>query len=112
MTTWNAPRLPPQPFSVQRTNALAVGALICAFILPPLGIVLACVAVHQINRSGEKGRTMAGWAIVLGYIFSILAIAAIILVVTVVIADLAEYVLWFITFQWAGGNAPPSGHFR
>lgn len=55
---------------------------------------------------------MAGWAIVLGYIFSILAIAAIILVVTVVIADLAEYVLWFITFQWAGGNAPPSGHFR
>jgi Domain of unknown function (DUF4190) len=110
---------PPQPvppvgrFPSQPTNTMAIAAFACAFVLPPLAIILGIVAVHQINRSGEQGRSLAGAGIVLGYLFSILAVVAIVVVASILIIDLLKAFLWFATFQWASTNPTPAaiGHF-
>ena len=69
---------PYPPYRPPQTNALAIAALICAFLFAPLGIVFGHISLSQIKRSGEEGRGMAVAGLVVGYIVTIGTILALI----------------------------------
>lgn len=106
--------LPPPP--PQRTNTMAILALIFAFLVAPLGIVFGFVARGQIRRTGEGGRGLATAGLVLGIVFTVIGIAAVVLAVLVVAAlpktlrtaDVQDQVAR--TTQSAAGVAPSAVH--
>lgn len=63
------------------TNAMAIVALIMAFVVPFLAIIFGHVARSQIRRTGEDGAGMALAGLIIGY----LSIAAYIVAVVVVV---------------------------
>ena len=66
---------PAQPAQAQPgTNAMAILALICAFVFAPLGIVFGYMAKKQIKQTGEQGEGLANVGLVLGYVFTGLAV--------------------------------------
>lgn len=81
----------PAPYSpAQSTNAVAIGAFVSAWILPPLGIVLGHVARAQIRHRGESGSGLALAALIISYTFTILAIVVIVLAVVIAVAVTKE----------------------
>ncbi|HPX35386.1 MAG TPA: peptidylprolyl isomerase [Mycobacterium sp.] len=66
------------PYRPPPTNALAIAALICAFLFAPLGIVFGHLSLSQIKKSGEEGRSMAVAGLVISYIVTIGTILALI----------------------------------
>lgn len=64
---------PPRP-----TNTLAIAALVCAFLIAPLGIVFGHMSLSQIRRTGEEGRGMALAGLIIGYVATALAIVLIV----------------------------------
>ncbi|OJZ64175.1 DUF4190 domain-containing protein [Mycolicibacterium diernhoferi] len=61
---------------------MSIAALVCSLVLAPLGIVFGHIALSQIKRSGEDGRGLAIAGLVIGYIFT--AVALLWIIVTVV----------------------------
>ncbi|GAB4100773.1 DUF4190 domain-containing protein [Sinomonas halotolerans] len=51
----------------QRTNGLAIAALISSFFISLLGVILGHIALNQIKRTGEGGRGLAIAGLVIGY---------------------------------------------
>lgn len=47
---------------------MAIVALVCAFILPILGFILALVALSQIKKTGEKGHGLAVGAVIVSIV--------------------------------------------
>lgn len=79
----------------QRTNTLAIIALILGFVVPLGGIICGHIALGQIRRTGEDGRGLALAGTILGYVFTGLT-------VLVVIA----YIIFFVViFAAAGAGA-------
>lgn len=68
------------PVVVRRTNAMAIAALVSSLVLAPLGIVFGHIALSQIKSTGEDGKGLAIAGLVIGYIFTAIA------------------VLWFVVF--------------
>ena len=68
------------------TNVMAILALVFAFVFAPLGIVLGHIAKRQIRRTGEDGGGLATAGLVLGYLFTIAWIIAVV-VLTVLAAN-------------------------
>lgn len=69
------PQMPAgQPAAEERTNTLAIVALISSFFISLLGIILGHIALSQIKKSGEKGRGLALAGTIIGYVFTGLAI--------------------------------------
>ena len=62
------------PMPVARTNSMAVAALVCSLVLAPLGIVFGHIALSQIKRTGEDGKGFAIAGLVIGYIFTGIAV--------------------------------------
>jgi hypothetical protein len=60
----------PYPPTEPAHNTLAVLSPVFAVVLPPAGVVLGHVALVQIRRSGEQGRTPAIWGLILGYLLT------------------------------------------
>jgi len=59
----------------QKYNLLAILSIILAFIIYPVGLVLAIIALVQIKKTGEKGKLLAILAIILpGIIYAIVMI--------------------------------------
>jgi hypothetical protein len=54
----------------QRTNSMAIAALVCSLVFAPLGIIFGHIALAQINRTREEGRGMAIAGLVIGYLFT------------------------------------------
>lgn len=52
----------------QRTNVLAIIALVLGCLISPLAAVFGYIALSQISRSGERGTAIAWVAVVLGYL--------------------------------------------
>ncbi|MGV0792460.1 peptidylprolyl isomerase [Mycolicibacterium sp. XJ1819] len=69
---------PPRP-----TNALAIAALVCAFLFAPLGIVFGHVSLSQIKKSGEEGRGLAVAGLIIGY--AITALTAVVIAIAVLL---------------------------
>ncbi len=59
-----------------KTNVLAILALVFAFVFPVAGIVMGHIALKQIRESGEEGEPLAKWGMILGYVFTGLALLA------------------------------------
>ncbi|MEU4807082.1 DUF4190 domain-containing protein [Actinosynnema sp. NPDC023587] len=74
----------------RRTNGMAIAALICAFVFAPAGIALGVIARNQIKRTGEDGRGLATAGLVLGVVFTVLGVIAVI--------------LWVAAFYWLVKN--------
>lgn len=60
------PGQPQQP--PQKTNTLAIIALISSFFISVLGIVLGHIALSQIKKTGEGGRGLALAGTIIGYV--------------------------------------------
>ena len=69
----------PYPPTEQRHNTLAVLSPVFAVVLPPVGAVLGHVALVQMRRSGEPGRTAAIWGLILGYLLTLALLIGLIL---------------------------------
>jgi len=77
---------PPQPYSAQPyaqqpyaqpaapTNTMAILSLVFAFVFAPLAIVFGHMAKKQIKQTGEGGDGLATAGLVMGYIFTGLAV--------------------------------------
>lgn len=72
------PGYPPYPAypQVRDTNIWAILSLISAFSIPPLAIIAGHVALSQIKRSGDQGRGLAIAGLVLGYVFTVVFVLA------------------------------------
>lgn len=91
----HAPAPPPAPGPAPRpTNTLAIISFalgVAAFVvLPIIGAIGAIVTGHmargEIRRTGEGGRALATWGLVLGYlhlVIGVLLVAAVVLVIVV-----------------------------
>jgi hypothetical protein len=55
---------------VKRTNAVAMVAIVMVFFNPVAGLILGHIALAQIKRTGEEGRTAALLAAVIGWVLS------------------------------------------
>jgi uncharacterized membrane protein len=74
-----APQLAPQPTAPeQKTNGLAIGALVCAFFIPILGLILGIVAKSQIKKTGEGGSGLATAAIIISIIYMVITVILIV----------------------------------
>ena len=72
--TPGSPYAPAGGYGSERTNVLAIIALIGAFVVPLAGIICGHIALAQIKRTGEKGRGLALAGTILGYVFVVLGI--------------------------------------
>lgn len=75
----DAPPPAPEPSSTpyssapeQKTNTLAIVALILGILIPIAGIVVGHISLSQIKKTGENGRGLALTGTILGYVFSLL----------------------------------------
>lgn len=66
----------PIPGAEQRTNTVAIVALVLGFVFPIGGIVAGSVALAQVKRTGEKGRGLAIGGIVAGAVVMVLTVVA------------------------------------
>lgn len=67
------------PKAVRRTGALPVIALVTAFIVPPLAVVLGIVGIRETNRTGDGGRGLAVAAVIFGTLTSLFWLLSIIM---------------------------------
>jgi len=70
-----SPYAQPYPAAPQQTNTMAILALVFAFVFSPLAIVFGHMAKKQIRERGEGGDALATAGLILGYIFTGLAVA-------------------------------------
>lgn len=75
------PEQQPVVVAPQKTNTLAIVSLISAFFISILGIILGHIALSQIKKTGEGGRGLALAGTILGYVFLVFQIVAIILII-------------------------------
>lgn len=76
---------------VQKTNSMAIAALVASLTVSFLGIVFGHIALSQIRRTGEEGRGLAIAGLIIGYIAT--AISAILLILLLVaINEANDYV--------------------
>lgn len=70
--------------SAQKTNGIAIAALISSFFVSVLGIILGFVALNQIKTSGEQGRGLALAGIIIGFVA--VGITVLVVIISVVAA--------------------------
>jgi hypothetical protein len=73
-----------------KTNGLAIASLICAFIMPILGIILGIISLGKIKQTGEGGRGMAMFGIIGGAVFTISSIIASIFFINLVLGEIDD----------------------
>ena len=64
----------------QKTNTMSIVALISAFVIPLVAIILGHISLSQIKRTGEKGRGLALAGTILGYVFTALYVITFIII--------------------------------
>jgi hypothetical protein len=55
----------------QRTNVLAIIALVLGIVVPPGGIICGHIALSQIKKTHENGRGLALAGTIIGYVLTI-----------------------------------------
>ena len=73
-------------------NLFAILAIIFGFAIPPAGIVLGHISLHQIKRTHEEGRPLALIGLIAGYVITALYLAYIV------------FIIVFIMFAATHGN--------
>lgn len=67
--------------TAQKTNGMAIAAIIFAFVCNVVGIVLGHISLKKIKQSGERGRGLAIAALVIGYLSVVATVVISIMVV-------------------------------
>ena len=62
--------------SSEKTNTLAIVSLVMALFVPLVGAILGHVAMGQIKKTGQQGRGIALAGVIIGWVFTALAILA------------------------------------
>ena len=75
-----------QPQPVRPTNTLAIVALVLAFVVPVGGVICGHMARKQIKETGEDGSGMATAALIIGYVYTALAVLALCAAAAIVLA--------------------------
>jgi uncharacterized protein DUF4190 len=76
---------------VRGTNTMAILALVFAFVFAPAAIVLGHLARKQIRQTGEEGDGLALAGMIIGYIFTGLAVVGCLGYVIFIIAFAAMF---------------------
>jgi peptidyl-prolyl cis-trans isomerase B (cyclophilin B) len=74
----------------QRYNTLSIIAFVLAFVVSLGAVICGHIALAQINRTGERGRGFAIWALVLGYLGILLGVIYIVVIVGVLASGAAS----------------------
>ena len=91
-----------EPAALRPWNALAIIALVLAFVAPPGGIVCGHIARRQIRTSGGQGDGLALAGLVLGYVFSAAIVLFFLIWVGVLIATVVGFAAVVGTMPSAG----------
>ncbi len=78
---------------VQKTNVLAIIALILGIVVPIGGVICGPIALGQIKRTGENGRGLALAGLIIGIAFTLIGIIAIIAYVAIIAAAVSSGVI-------------------
>ena len=57
-------------YSGPKFNTMTIFSVLAAFIVPPVGVVLAYIARRQIRATGERGYRLTDFALSVGFILS------------------------------------------
>ncbi len=84
--------VPPQPTAApaqgEKWNILSIIAFIIVFFgFSVISIILGFIGLNQIKKTGERGRGLAIWAIVLGFVSIVIGIIFWIVFVAVIAAN-------------------------
>lgn len=71
-------RPPPGAGSAQRTNTLAIVALILSVVVAPVGLILGFIARQPVRQRGEGGNGLALAAIIIGAVLTLTSVCGII----------------------------------
>ncbi|MBW4040904.1 MAG: DUF4190 domain-containing protein [Acidobacteria bacterium] len=75
---------------VQKTNVLAIIALILGIVVPIGGIICGPIALGQIKRTGENGRGLALAGLIIGIVFTLIGLLWFVVVGIAVISGLSS----------------------
>jgi len=67
------------PTPARSTNAFATLSVVFAFLFAPLGAVFGHLGLSQIRRTGERGRERAVIGLTLSYLFTLIAVTALVI---------------------------------
>lgn len=70
---------PSAPPAATGTNTMAILAIVFAFVAAPLGIVFGAIGRSQIRKTGQQGKGLATAGLVLGIVFTLLVVAAVVI---------------------------------
>jgi hypothetical protein len=73
----------------QRFNTLSIVAFILAFVVSLGAVICGHIALSQISRTGERGRGLAIWALVLGYLGILLGVVYAVVIVGLIASGAA-----------------------
>lgn len=78
----------PAPATGEKWNVLSIVAFVIVFLgFSLISIILGFIGLNQIKKTGERGRGLAIWAIVLGFVSIIIGIIVWIVVFTAIAAN-------------------------
>ena len=78
----------PAPATGEKWNVLSIVAFVIVFLgFSLISIILGFIGLNQIKKTGERGRGLAIWAIVLGFVTIIIGIIVWIVVFTAIAAN-------------------------
>ncbi|MFE6254223.1 DUF4190 domain-containing protein [Agromyces sp. NPDC057865] len=78
----------PAPATGEKWNILSIVAFVIVFFgFSLISIILGFIALNQIKKTGERGRGLAIWAIVLGFVSIIIGIIFWIVFATALMAN-------------------------
>jgi hypothetical protein len=76
-----------QPNGPARYNVLAIVSFVSAFFISLVAIITGHIALSQIKRTGEQGRALAIWGLVLGYLGLLAGIIVLVVIIAVAAAN-------------------------
>ena len=83
-----APTPAPASGAPEKWNVLSIVAFVIVFFgFSLVSIILGFIGLSQVKKTGERGRGLALWAIVLGFVSIIIGIIVSIIVVTAIAAN-------------------------
>ncbi len=82
------PAATPAPAPAEKWNVLSIVAFIIVFFgFSLVSIILGFIGLNQIKKTGERGRGLALWAIILGFVSIVIGIIFWIVFVAVIAAN-------------------------
>ena len=82
------PAAAPAPAPAEKWNVLSIIAFIIVFFgFSLISIILGFIGLSQIKKTGERGRGLALWAIILGFVSIVIGIIFWIVFVAVIAAN-------------------------